>query len=236
MNYTQYRIRIRPLAIPALLLACGQLCFAEEPAAPVTTAKPAAPVVNEFQPEAGFVAPFNGKDLTGWYATHAMEEKQLKNPGAMEDLDGKIAMDSGRILSRDGTIVCGENGKGETGVFTKKEYRNYILRLQWKGIGGGYNGNFFDSGVWNRCGHCGHYTQFNISPVDGWNPNKEWQDEEIVAFGNSVTCRVNGRNIKSCNGAREAFPSRGPIGLQAETSTVIFRNIEIMELPDSASR
>ncbi len=62
----------------------------------------------------GFVSIFNGKDFTGW--------------------DGPV--DNYEV--KDGAIVC-KPGKGGT-IFTKEEYSDFIVRLEFKLPAGGNNG------------------------------------------------------------------------------------------------
>src|SRR5882757_6071818 len=62
----------------------------------------------------GFVSIFNGKDFTGW--------------------DGPV--DNYEV--KDGAIVC-KPGKGGT-IFTKEEYADFIVRLEFKIPPGGNNG------------------------------------------------------------------------------------------------
>ena len=62
----------------------------------------------------GFVSIFNGKDFTGW-------------DGPLENYEIK-----------DGAIVC-KPGKGGT-IFTKEEYADFIVRLEFKVPPGGNNG------------------------------------------------------------------------------------------------
>ena len=62
----------------------------------------------------GFVSVFNGKDFTGW-------------DGPVDHYDVK-----------DGAIVC-KPGKGGT-IFTKEEYADFVVRLEFKVPAGGNNG------------------------------------------------------------------------------------------------
>ena len=62
----------------------------------------------------GFVSIFNGKDFTGW-------------DGPLENYEIK-----------DGAIVC-KAGKGGT-IFTKEEYADFVVRLEFKVPPGGNNG------------------------------------------------------------------------------------------------
>lgn len=73
---------------------------------------------------AGFEPLFNGKDLTGW-------EPKQENPKA-KDKDFWVVKEGGILACRAGTGWLG----------TKKEYGDFILRLEWKVAEGGNSGVF----------------------------------------------------------------------------------------------
>ncbi|MSR43445.1 MAG: DUF1080 domain-containing protein, partial [Pedosphaera sp.] len=62
----------------------------------------------------GFTSVFNGKDLTGW-------------AGPVENYE---------VV--EGAVVC-KKGKGGT-IYTKEEYANFVVRLEFKVPAGGNNG------------------------------------------------------------------------------------------------
>src|SRR5205085_1951974 len=71
--------------------------------------------------QSGFVSLFNGKDLTGWEVMQ----------GPREDW-----------TVENGVLVCSSSGKGW--VQSQKQYRDFVLRLEWRVARGG------DSGVYLR--------------------------------------------------------------------------------------
>src|SRR5580693_3935931 len=68
-------------------------------------------------PEKGFVALFNGRDLTGWQIVGQ------HGPG---------------YLVKDGVLYCPSDGGGN--LFTEKEYANFVFRFEFKLEEGSNNG------------------------------------------------------------------------------------------------
>src|SRR5438046_9615598 len=78
----------------------------------------------EAQPQDAWVSLFNGKDLTGW-----------KNNGAE------------KWVVEQGTILC-ESAANKYGYLTtEKTYRDFILRLKFKGEAAGKSGVFLHSRI-----------------------------------------------------------------------------------------
>lgn len=206
------------------------------------------------QPESGFVALFNGKDLTGWRV-------------GKEILDDKTESSDRRFQVADGVIVCNE-GKGIKDLYTVKEFnRDFHLKLQFRASPRS------DSGVYIR----GPQLQVRDYPTVGpYKPkgfrSGDWNDLEIVVRSNVLVATVNGKAVGDqdvlelvvkdgsaaaklnskpvafgtiqvssgaaalcrCNGEvlESAFriPAKGGIGLQAETGKFEYRNVRIKEL------
>jgi hypothetical protein len=168
--------------------------------------------------EEGFTSLFNGKDLTGW--------KYM--PAQKESLQGKTETPDQRIVVKDGVILVNEkdmNGKGGIkDLFTVKEHnQDFILRLEFRAAPKA------DSGVYLRSS--GAQLQVRDYPTVGpYKPKSfkkgDWNELEIVVKGNVAECKCNGEILE------KAFkiPSKGGIGLQAESGKFEFRNIRIKEL------
>jgi hypothetical protein len=99
------------------------------------------PVVAAFMPvgiaadapkaPAGFVALFNGKDLTGWKGHTTMSERAKLSPEKLAELQAtrsKTAAEHWKVV--DGAIHC--DGKGGVSLVTEKDYANFELLLDWK--------------------------------------------------------------------------------------------------------
>src|SRR5437660_3892765 len=81
---------------------------------------PLAVHAGDAKPEAGAIALFNGKDLTGWsYKTG-------------EKFDGKTESDDKRFTAKDGTIVVNA-GKGIKQLWTTAKFPNdFELKLEFR--------------------------------------------------------------------------------------------------------
>lgn len=136
--------------------------------------------------EAGFVALFNGKDLTGW----------VYKAAAKDSLDGKTETPDGRLAVKDGVIVAlAKDAKGGGGIkdlYTTKEFNGpFVLRLQFKAA------EKADSGVYIRgvqqqvrdFPRRGEMKQLTKFKTDGWN------DLEFVVTPAKTRRIVNGKDL-----------------------------------------
>lgn len=168
----------------------------------------------------GWVPLFNGKDLSGW-----------KING-----DEKWVVESGTIL--------GESAANKYGYLTtEKTYRDFDLRLKFKGEADGNAGVFLHSritGINPDHGPDIEGMQVEVDPNPGkhtgglyesggreWvampTPEAEkalktsdWNDLEISAHGNRIVTRLNGVKVSDFNDPSPKFTD-GVIGLQIHT-------------------
>jgi formylglycine-generating enzyme required for sulfatase activity len=175
----------------------------------------------------GFRPLFNGKNLAGWKTF----------PG--EPNNWRVGQ--GRLI-----------GSGPwSNLFTERgDYRNFHLRVEAKIDDGSKSGLIFRAPY--RAGFVGAYeAEINhTDPVDGqmtgslrhYAPFREvlvrpgdWFTHEVIADGNHITIKVNGRTTADYVDPRASYTS-GHIVLQQlrERSTVEFRKVELKELPFSA--
>ncbi len=168
----------------------------------------------------GWVALFNGKDLTGW-----------KNNGAE------------KWVVEDGTILC-ESTAGKYGYLTtEKTYRDFNLRLRFKGEAKGNSGVFVRSrivGIDPEHGPDIEGMQVEVDPSlgnhtgglyesggRGWliQPTAEgeralkpgeWNLLEVSVHGNRIVTRLNGVPIADYTDTGPKFTD-GVIGLQIHT-------------------
>lgn len=180
--------------------------------------------------EAGFVALFNGKDLTGWKTITSGKD------------------DGNTFTVKDGAVVVRGNPAGY--FYTDKSYHNYVLRFEWKFIKDGNSGLLMHiqgkhqiwpksvevQGMQRDHGHIfaigGAKGQFK---TDRDNQKKaikigEWNTTEIVAKDGAITSTINGLPIST--GSADIV--EGPFGFQSEGVELHFRNIRIKTLPVSA--
>ncbi|MFG0335957.1 MAG: DUF1080 domain-containing protein [Maioricimonas sp. JB049] len=205
------------------------LCLAVGIALTVTTGSLRADKPQAAASSESAQALFDGKSLDGWVVKPA---------------------DPGKSQWRvdDGVIVAEIDGGKGSDLWTKKSYRDYELRLQYKTFTDDY-----DTGVFLRGG--GHQVQIGISgslqkdmtaciyaPADkkGGYPGQtdkvtavnkvgEWNDLRIILTGKRIQTFLNGEPMVDYEGI--AINEEGPIGLQLHgnrTMKVAFRNIELV--------
>jgi len=171
-------------------------------------------------PENGWVALFNGKDLSGW-----------KKNG-----DEKWIVEKG-------TILCESTANKYGYLTTDKTYRDFDLRLKFKGEAAGNSGLFFharitgidpehgpdiegmqvevDPGVGKHTGglyESGGRGWVAMPKAEGEAALKagEWNDLEVSVRGNHIVVRLNGVQVTDYNEASPKF-TNGVIGLQIHT-------------------
>jgi hypothetical protein len=201
-----------------------------------------APAAGDSAPE-GFVALFNGKDLTGWKV-----------------LDGKMSVWG----AEDGLLFV--NGKGGGWLLTEKEYGNFDLRLQFKLPEAGNSGVALRAPFKGNPAYAGmeiqllddtwykkdkNYkgirpTQLTGSIYDVVAPSKDatkpagaWNSIAITANGRRITVELNG--VKTIDANLDDYKDRvdthkgllqekGHLGLQSHDGRVEFKNIYVREL------
>jgi hypothetical protein len=168
----------------------------------------------------GFIALFNGKDLSGW-----------RNNG-----DEKWIVENG-------TILCESTAKKYGYLTTEKKYKNFELKLKFKSEALGNSGVFLRSriiGIDPEHGPDIEGMQVEVDPSvgkhtgglyessgRGWvaMPNEEgekalkpneWNDLDVVAEGAHIVTRLNGVKIVDFTDSAPKF-TEGVIGLQIHT-------------------
>ena len=151
-----------------------------------------------FGAEAGFVSLFDGKTLDGWTL-----------------VDGKGL---GYVVE-DGRLVCPANGGGN--LFSKREYANFALRLEFR-LSSGANNGVGRAPLEGRTSAAGMEIQIRDDPSPVYvkaqlpvkntgslydvlpartgfaKPSGAWNAMEIVASGRRVEVRLNGQQILDC--------------------------------------
>src|SRR5437016_12154699 len=166
------------------------------------------------------VALFNGKDLSGWH----------KNG------DGKWIVDNG-------TIVCESTANKYGYLTTEKSFRDFTLRLKFKGEAAGNSGVFLRSRITGMDPEHGpdiEGMQVEVDPnigkhtgglyesggrgwvkmptVEGEQALKagQWNDLEVAVAGNHIVTQLNGAKIVDYTDTAPKFTD-GVIGLQIHT-------------------
>jgi hypothetical protein len=219
----------------------------------INTSTGTEPVLNK--PPKGFVALFNGKDLTGWKgllkspydnpsrrATLSQDKLKQLQEEANEDMRAhwKVA---------DGALVF--DGKGHS-LCTAKDYGDFEMLVDWKIQPGGDSGIYLRGSpqvqIWDvaninvgaEVGSGGLYNnQIHPSkPIKvADKPVGEWNTFRIFMIGENVTVILNGEivvdNVIMENyweRDKPIYPS-GQIELQSHGSILEFRDIFIREIP-----
>jgi len=181
-----------------------------------------APITEDaVTPPEGFVALFNGEDLTGWKTDEATAKHWTVKDGVLH-----------------------YDGQGES-LVTAKDYGDFELLVDWK-IGPEGDSGIYLRGkpqvqIWDRP-EVGSGGLFNnkegpsepLTVAD--RPIGEWNTFHIIMKGDKVTVFLNGERVVD-NVALENWPDydgpipgRGPIELQHHGNPLEFRNIFIKEL------
>lgn len=172
------------------------------------------------EPEAGFVSLFNGRDFTGW--RFVGKEGEVTDPPNWKVADGAIQL----------------SGGGTPHLSTAREYANFEMRFEWRGMKERYN-----SGFYIRSGQKLGSNQINLakgaegklmSNVKGGDPvpqlqkpSGEWNEWRIVVQGEKAEFFCNDKQAWSVTGVK---PAQGYLGFQAEGAPVEFRNLRIREI------
>ncbi len=174
------------------------------------------------EPPQGFVALFNGKNLTGW-----------------KDAD-KLA---DHWKAEDGVLV--NDGKGPD-AFTAQSYQNFELWLDWKIPERGDSGVFLPGGqqvqIWAKKPGSGGFIfdhKYSVEPkVSADKPLNQWNTYFIRLVDGKVTVKLNDQLVMDQVEVEKGFvPAKrgaiqGPLGLQRSphATTTWFRNIFIKDL------
>jgi hypothetical protein len=175
---------------------------------------------DEPTPPPGFIALFNGKDLSNWSD------------------NGKA---HGHWTIKDG--VLNYDGKGDS-LVTAKDYGDIELYVDWKiepkGDSGIYLRGCPQVQIWdNPIGSGGLYNnQKNPSKPTAVadKPIGEWNTFHIIMKGDRVTVDLNGKRVvddvplENYFDRSKPIPARGKVELQHHGDTLQFRNIYLKEL------
>ena len=174
-----------------------------------------------FKLEPGFVALFNGSDLTGW----CYREGEKADAKISANFDGKNAATDGRFSAKDGVLTVHPKAPRQIQkIFTQREFsRNFVLRLEFRADVNA------DSGIYVR----GPQLQCRDYLVAG--PYKDlkkyraqdWNEIEIVVKDGVAHCTCNGELLT----ADMKVPATGPIGFEGDRGQMEYRRVRLQELP-----
>ena len=175
---------------------------------------------DNFTPEPGFTALFNGRDLTGW---GYRAEKGLV---PAENFNGQPASADGRFLARNGrlVVIASREGREIRKLWTTAEFpRDFELRLEFRATPNA------DSGIYLR----GPQLQCRDYLIAG--PYRSLQHYRALDWNEIVVTVKDGIAHSTCNGEvlekAQKLPASGPIGLESDHDQMEYRRIRIRELP-----
>lgn len=175
----------------------------------------AAAFAKDNTPPKYFTAMFNGKDLTGWKHDATIEEH-------WKVVDGILTYD----------------GKQNSLISERDDYRNFIMIVDWKIDKGGDSGIYLRGKpqvqIWdNPIGSGGLYNDNNQPTKNVDRPVGEWNRFVIIMRNGYVTVVENGIQVVDHvkMNSIDGLPEQGTIELQHHNSALWFKNIYIRELP-----
>jgi len=218
-------------------------------------AAPASDSAGVQSPPQGFVALFNGKDLTGWKGLLAgpLDNPARRSLASTETLaTAQVEADkdmNAHWKAENGIVVF--DGKGRS-ICTGRDYGDFEMLVDWKIPPGGDSGIYlrgtpqvqiWDTSLTNVGAQVGSGGLYNNQK----NPSKplkcadkpvgEWNTFRIKMVGERVTVHLNGELVTDnvvlenyWDRNRPIFPT-GQIELQNHGQPLYFRNIFIREIP-----
>jgi hypothetical protein len=206
------------------------------------------------QPPEGFVALFNGKDLTGWKGLLASPyDKPARRAGLSAERLSVLQQQADADMRAHWKVVDGAlvfDGKGHS-LCTAKDYGDFEMLVDWKIEAGGDSGIYLrglpqvqiwdvantnvgaqvgSGGLYNNKKHPSKPLKKADKPVGQWNTFR------ILMVGDRVTVHLNDELVVDdvvmenlWEPDKAVFPT-GQIELQAHGSILRFRNIYIREI------
>lgn len=202
-------------------------------------------------PPPGFVALFNGKDLTGWKGLlKPPNDNPAKRAKLTPDQLAEAQKEADEVMRNgwrveDGALIF--SGKGRS-LCTAKDYGDFEMYVDWKILANGDSGIYLRGSpqvqIWDpnhwKIGSGGLYNNKK-------NPSKptkiadkpigEWNSFYIKMVGEKVTVKLNGETVVDdvvlenyWERDKPIYPT-GQIELQNHGNTLWFKNIYIRELP-----
>jgi lysophospholipase L1-like esterase len=169
---------------------------------------------DDFQPEAGFVSIFNGRDLAGW-----SYEKDGRLDGNTATADGRYRAVNGRLV-----VTVAHTQHDYKKLWTVRTFpKDFVLKLEFRASPNA------DSGVYIRepqlqCRDyllAGPYANLkHYRPLD-------WNELVVTVKGGLAHATCNGELLVDAM----PVPADGPIGLESDHGQMEYRRIRVRELP-----
>lgn len=212
------------------------------------------------QPPGGFIALFNGKDLSGWIGMNYHKVKG-KSPVAVKNMSEKereaLLKKNWEDVLEHWSVEDGELVNDGHGVYltTAEDYGDFELLLDYKTVAKADSGIYLrgvpqvqiwdttkEGGKWDRKANLGSGGLYNNKGegkyplVHADKPFGEWNHFRIIMKGEKVTVYMNGKlvvdNKKMDNYYEKDKPiyEKGPIQLQTHGGEIRFKNIFLKKL------
>ncbi|WP_417378431.1 3-keto-disaccharide hydrolase [Gimesia sp.] len=212
------------------------------------------------QPPEGFIALFNGKDLSGWIGMNYHKVKG-KSPVAVKNMPAaereELLKKNWEDVLEHWSVEDGELVNDGHGVYltTADDYGDFELLLDYKTVAKADSGIYLrgvpqvqiwdttkEGGKWDRKANLGSGGLFNNKGegkyplVHADKPFGEWNHFRIIMKGDKVTVYMNGKlvvdNKKMDNYYEKDDPiyETGPIQLQTHGGEIRFKNVFLKKL------
>ena len=193
--------------------------------------------------QGGWISLFNGKDFTGWKIGGDQDSFQIRDgalvangPVAHAFYDGPVNSHDFRNFELMVDVMAAPNSNG--GIYFHTEFQE--SGFPRKGFEVQVNNTFQRDPV--KSGSLYHVKDIGVDEIKGITKDNEWFSEHIIVQDNTVTIKLNGKEVvkwtqpADWNGGREGpgrVIGRGTIALQGHdpNSTVHYKNIRIKVLP-----
>lgn len=191
----------------------------------------------------GWISLFNGKDFTGWKVGGDQTSFQVKDgalvahgPVAHAFYDGPVKNHDFKNFELMVDVMAASNSNG--GVYFHTEFQD--SGFPRKGFEVQVNNTYLRDPV--KSGSLYHVKDVGVDDIKDITKDDEWFTEHIIVHDNTVTIKLNGKEVVNWtqpadwNGGREGpgrVISHGTIALQGHdpNSTVHYKNIRIKPLP-----
>ena len=202
----------RGALLTAAVFAAMAIGLGPSPAGGVWAAEPSAtaapgPAAAAGTAEADFRPLFDGKSFAGWRVNE-------NTPKSWKIEDGLLKLTG-----------------GSSHLFTKDEFDDFVVRIEWRAVKKGYNSGFFVRGRQIQLAQGSAGMLFGSDRAGAvpklHRPPGEWNEWEVTAVGTRLSLKVNGTLAWEIDDFK---PPRGPVGIEAEGHAIDFRNLQIKTL------
>lgn len=178
---------------------------------------------DDFKPEAGFTALFNGKDLTGW----CFREKDAADAKITANFDGKTESHDARYSGKNGILTVNpKEPRLIQKIFTQREFpKDFVIRLEFRAAVNA------DSGIYVR-GPQLQCRDYLVAGPDKYKALKkyrpqDWNEIEIVVKNGEARCTCNGEVLEEAM----KVPATGAFGVEGDRGQMEYRRIRFKETP-----